>query len=171
MTLAFAQHAPFAIFTIAGLALLGIIFAIPITHWISGKMAEFLTFFPTTRFNKSQPLISHGIALTMQGRLHEATKFYEEFLKEHPGNLELYFNLIDLSFGPMNEPDYGEAMIAYADKRLKERERKMIRQRRDAILSGQIYPLKQLGWRKDKRSDHPEVAIPERLKGQFAPKS
>lgn len=171
MSLAFVDNAPFAIFTIAGLALAGIVFAIPFTHWISGKMASFLSFFPTTKFNKRQPQISHGIALSMQGRLHEAAKLYEGFLKEHPENLELYFNLIDLAFGPLDEPEYGQAMIKYADKRLNKRGRDMIRQRRDAILTGHLYPLKHLGWRKDEKSNHPEVAIPEALKGQFARKS
>ena len=62
MIIAIIEHAPFAIFTVGGLALLGIAMGIPFTHWVSGIMANFLTFFPTTKFNRPVPLISRGQA-------------------------------------------------------------------------------------------------------------
>jgi len=171
MILAASETSPVAVFIVAGLALGGIIFGIPIARWLGEKLGNILSFLPTEEFNKIQPLISQGIALGMQGRLHEAAFAYEKLLKTHPANLELYCHLLDLAFGPLNDHDYGEVLIKRGDRRLNERGRNYLRLHRDHILTGRSYPLKHLGWRKDARKDHPEVAIPEALKGQFAQKS
>ena len=170
MNLAVVEHAPFAVFLVAGLSIAGVVFGIPITNWIGGKLASVLSFLPTEKFSKSPPLISQGIALGMQGRLHEAAFVYEKFLKAHPDNLELYCHLLDLAFGPLHDHEYGEVLIKRGDKRLNKRGRKFLRVHRDAILSGASYPLKHLSWRKDPRKEQADMAIPEALKGQFAQK-
>ncbi|MEJ6579028.1 MAG: hypothetical protein QNL33_00685 [Akkermansiaceae bacterium] len=171
MFLAEAQTSPVAVFIVAGLAIGGIIFGIPIARWLGERLGDVLSFLPTDKFSKTLPLISQGTALGMQGRLHEAAFVYEKLLKTHPGNLELYCHLLDLAFGPLNDHAYGEVLIKRGDKHLNQRGRNYLRLHRDSILTGRAYPLKHLGWRKDARSDHPEVAIPEALKGQFAQKS
>ncbi|YCM42834.1 hypothetical protein V2O64_16115 [Verrucomicrobiaceae bacterium 227] len=167
MILNFTEHAPFAIFTVAGLALLGIIFGIPTSYWISGKLANFLSFFPTTTFNRTVPLLSRGEALTMQGRVSEAAEIYESFLEEHSDNLDLYIHLVDLAFGPLNDHPYGNLIIKRGDEHLTPRGQRVLRIHREAILSGELHPHQHLDWREDQKTDHPEVAIPESLKGQF----
>ncbi|YCM42832.1 hypothetical protein V2O64_16105 [Verrucomicrobiaceae bacterium 227] len=171
MILAASETSPVAVFIVAGLAIAGIFFGIPIARFLGGTLAGLLAIFPTEKFQKSQPLISQGIALGMQGRLHEAAYVYERFLKKHPRNLELYCHLLDLAFGPLDDHEYGEILIKRGDKFLNKRGRNFLRVHRDSILTGRFYPLKHLGWRKETRSNHPEVAIPEALKGQFAGKS
>jgi hypothetical protein len=71
----------------------------------------------------------------------------------------------------MQDAEMGDAIIAFGKKRLDRRGRRVIRERRNAIVLGQLYPLKHLGWRKMTESEHPKVEIPEALKGQFAPPS
>lgn len=156
---------------VAGLALGGIIFGIPIAKWIGEKIGDVLSFLPTEKFNKIQPLISQGVSLGMQGRLHEAAFVYERYLKKHPDNLDLYTHLLDLAFGPLNDYDYGEVIIKRSQKYLNKRCRRVLKHHRDSILNGSYTPLKHLGWRKDTRNDHPQVTIPEALKGQFAQRS
>ncbi len=169
--MAYIQHAPFAIFTVAALAILGILFAIPITHWVSQRMANALSFFSQERFRTPPPLLSRGDALAMQGEVAEAFHVFRQFLKKHPEDLEVYSRLIDLAFGPMQDAQLGDAIIAFGKKRLDKRGRRVILERRNAIVLGELYPLKHLGWRKETEYVHPKVEIPEALKGQFAPKS
>lgn len=170
-TPAVIEHAPFAVFTVAGLAMLGIVFSIPITHWVSQRMANVLSFFSTERFRKPPPLLSQGDALAMQGDVGGAFHLFRQFLKEHPQDLEIYSRLIDLAFGPMQDAELGDAIIEFGKKRLDRRGRRVIRERRNAIVLGELYPLKHLGWRKEVEYEHPKVEIPEALKGQFAPPS
>jgi len=169
MNIAFVENAPFAIFTIGGLALLGIAIGIPFTHWISGIIANYLSFFPTTKFHRPVPLISRGQALSMQGKLSEAAQVYESLLIDHPDNLELYINLVDLAFGPLDDHAYGNDIIHQGDEHLTPRGQRVLRIHREAILRGELTPLQHLGWQKDPKKDHPKVAIPEALKGQFSP--
>ncbi|MEJ6719885.1 MAG: hypothetical protein ACJAT6_000012 [Akkermansiaceae bacterium] len=172
MILAAALKGFFAIFSMVVAAIVVAIFlAIRTTHWVSQRMANALSFFSLERFRNPPPLLSQGDALAMQGDVGGAFHLFRQFLKEHPRNLEIYSRLIDLSFGPMQDAEIGDAIIAFGKKRLDRRGRRVIRERRNAIVLGQLYPLKHLGWRKMTESEHPKVEIPEALKGQFAPPS
>lgn len=99
----------------------------------------------------------------------EATDLYESYLEEHPDNADLYFHLIDLTFGPLDDPAHGYALINRAEDHLSERDCRALRLHREAVQSGEYRPLKHLGWCKDAKTDHPLVAIPEALRSQFAP--
>ncbi|MCX8238075.1 MAG: hypothetical protein OSB05_04575 [Akkermansiaceae bacterium] len=172
MILAAALKGFFAIFSMVVAAIVVAIFlAIRTTHWVSQRMANSLSFFSLERFRNPPPLLSQGDALAMQGDVSGAFHLFRQFLKKHPRNLEIYSRLIDLSFGPMQDAEMGDAIIAFGKKRLDRRGRRVIRERRNAIVLGQLYPLKHLGWRKMTESEHPKVEIPEALKGQFAPPS
>lgn len=171
MIIAFAINSFLAIFLmVAAGIVLAIFLAIPATHWVSQKMANALSFFSLERFRKPPPLLSHGDALAMQGEVAAAFHLFRKFLKQHPRNLEIYSRLIDLSFGPMQDAGLGDAVIAFGKKRLDRRGRRVIRERRNAIVLGDLYPLKHLGWRQETEYVHPKVEIPEALKGQFAPR-
>ena len=95
----------------------------------------------------------------------------EKHEKHLPRNLEIYSRLIDLAFGPMQDAKLGDAIIAFGVKRLNRRGRRVIKRRKNAILFGELYPLKHLGWREEAEYVHPKVEIPEELKGQFTPPS
>jgi len=107
----------------------------------------------------------------MQGEVMEAFHLFRRFLKEHPLDLEVYSRLIDLAYGPLQDVELGDAVLAFGKKRLDRRGRRVIRERRNAIVLGDLYPLKHLGWRQETEYVHPKVEIPEALKGQFAPPS
>ena len=148
-----------------------ILLAIPFAHWVSQKMANVLSFFSLEKFRKPPPMLSHGDALAMQGEVMAAFHLFRKFLKTHPRDLEVYSRLIDLAYGPMQDAELGDAVLAFGKKRLDKRGRRVIRERRNAIVLGDLYPLKHLGWRQDTEYVHPKVEIPESMKGQFAPPS
>ncbi len=168
MMIATTEQAPVLIYSLLGLALVAICFAVPVANWVSGKLASILSFFPTERFHKSPPLMSKGEALTMRGEIHEAAALYLGYLKEQSRELDISLRLLDLAHGPLEDPEMGESVMARAKVKLEEREQRLLRSHRDAILSGEYYPLRHLAWREDQENEHPEVAIPETLKGQFA---
>lgn len=172
MIFAAIDQSPLAIFLMvsAGL-LLAILLAIPASGWISQKMANVLSFFSLEKFRRPPPLLSKGDALAMQGRVGDAFHVFRQFLKYHPREIEIYTRLVDLAFGPMQDAELGDAIIAYGVKRLDRRGRRVIKQRRNAIVLGELYPLKHLGWREETEYVHPKVEIPSELKGQFAPPS
>jgi hypothetical protein len=151
--------------------LIAIFLALPVTNWVSEKMANALSFFSLEKFRKPPPLLSQGDALAMQGNVVGAFHLFRQFLKEHPRDLDVYSRLIDLAFGPMQDAELGDAIIAFGMKRLDKRGRRVIRVRRNAIVQGELYPLKHLGWRQETERVHPKVEIPEALKGQFLPPS
>ena len=170
VVISFIEHVPFAIFSVVGVVAVGALLGYPVSRWISEKVADFLSFFPTTQFNEAVPLLSRGQTLAMQGQLAEAAAIYESFLEEHPDNLEIYINLVDLAYGPLDDHAYGSYIIQLGDEHLTPRGQRVLRIHREAILRGELYPLQHLGWRKDQKTDHPEVSIPEALKGQFSKK-
>lgn len=170
MVLGAIGESPLAIFLLVSVGLLvAILLAIPTTGWVSQKMANVLSFFSLEKFRKPPPLLSKGDALAMQGRVGDAFHVFRQYLKDHPRNLEIYSRLIDLAFGPMQDAELGDAIIAFGVKRLDRRGRRVIKRRKNAILFGELYPLKHLGWREEAEYVHPKVEIPEELKGQFAP--
>ena len=106
----------------------------------------------------------------MRGELYPAFTLFRRFLNYHPQDLEVYFRLIDLAFGPMQDAELGDAIIAYSEKRLDKRGRRVLKQRRNAIVLGELYPLKHLAWRDETAYSHPKVEVPKLQRGQFAPK-
>lgn len=170
MILAAIEHGPLTIFLLvfAGLSV-AIILALPASHWVSQKMANVLSFFSLEKLRRPPPLLSRGDALAMQGRVGDAFHVFRQYLKRHPRDLELYLRLIDLAYGPMQDAGLGDAIIAYGLKRLDRRGKRIMKQRRNAIVLGDLYPLKHLGWRDRTEYVHPKVEIPKRQKGQFAP--
>jgi len=167
-----AMNNAVSIFMLVAAALMvAILLAIPATHWISQRMANVLSFFSLERFRKPPPLLSRGDALAMQGEVAAAFHVFRQFLKQHPRDLEVYCRLIDLAFGPMQDAKLGDAIIAFGKKRLDRRGRRVIRERRNAVVLGELYPLKHLGWRQETEYFHPKVEIPESMKGQFAQQS
>ena len=172
MMIAAINQDPKTIFSmIAGGLLLAILLAIPAANWISQRMANVLSFFSRERFKQPPPLLSKGDALAMQGRVGDAFHIFREFLKAHPRDIEIYTRLIDLAFGPMQDAGLGDAIVAYGEKRLDQRGRRVLKTRRNAIVLGELYPLKHLRWRDDLEYQHEKVELPSELKGQFGPKS
>jgi len=170
MILAVTDKGPLAIFLMVSAGLvLAIGLALPATHWISQKISNVLSFFSREKFRKPPPLLSRGDALAMQGRVGDAFHVFRQFLKNHPRDIEIYTRLIDLAFGPMQDTELGDAIIAFGLKRLDRRSRRVIKQRRNAIVLGDLYPLKHLGWRDQTEYVHQKVEMPSELNGHFAP--
>lgn len=147
-----------------------IILALPTTTWVSQRMANVLSFFSLERFRRPPPLLSKGDALAMRGEVYPAFNVFRRFLDHHPQDLEVYFRLIDLAFGPLQDAELGDAIIAYGVKRLDKRGRRVIKERRNAIVLGELYPFKHLAWRDETAYSHPKVEVPKLQRGQFAPK-
>lgn len=57
---ALLEHVPFAIFSVAGVTAAGILVGYPASLWISEKVANYLSVFPTTKFNRVLPLINRA---------------------------------------------------------------------------------------------------------------
>jgi hypothetical protein len=164
------NQSPLAVFLVVFAVLFcAIILALPATHWIGQRMANVLSFFSLERFRRPPPLLSKGDALAMRGEIYPAFNVFRRFLKHHPRDLEVYSRLIDLAFGPMQDAELGDAIIAFGVKRLDKRGRRVIKERRNAIVLGELYPLKHLAWRDDTAYSHPKVEVPKSLRGQFAP--
>ena len=106
----------------------------------------------------------------MQGHVYPAFNVFRRFLDYHPQDIEVYFRLIDLAFGPMQNAELGDAIIAYGVKRLDKRGRRVIKERRNAIVLGELYPLKHLAWRDETAYSHAKVEVPKLQRGQFAPR-
>jgi hypothetical protein len=166
------SHSPLAVFLVVfGVLMAAMILALPTTHWVSQRMANVLSFFSLEKFRRPPPLLSKGDALAMQGQVYPAFNVFRRFLDYHPENIEVYFRLIDLAFGPMQDAELGDAIIAFGVKRLDKRGRRVIKERRNAIVLGELYPLKHLGWRDEAAYSHAKVEVPELQRGQFAPKA
>jgi hypothetical protein len=106
--------------------------------------------------------------LAMQGKVNEAAALYENFLLNHPRNPEIHSRLIELAYGPLQDTQYGERVVARATKRLSKRDGEAARALSESIICGQLFPLRHLGWCKDATPEHPQVEIPNILKGQFS---
>lgn len=164
------NQSPIAAFlVIFAVLLMAVLVAVPTSHWVSQKMANVLSFFSLERFRRPPPLLSKGDALAMRGEIYPAFNVFRRFLNHHPRDLEVYSRLIDLAFGPMQDAELGDAIIAFGVKRLDKRGRRVIKERRNAIVLGELYPLKHLGWRDHVEYNHPKVEVPDALQGQFAP--
>lgn len=171
MILASWENSPLAAILMVFFVLIAaILLALPTTSWISQRMANVLSFFSLEKFRRPPPLLSKGDALAMRGEIYPAFNVFHRFLKYHPTDLEVYSRLIDLAFGPMQDADLGDSIIAYGVKRLDRRGRRVIRERRNAIVLGELYPLKHLAWRDETAYSHPKVEVPKIQRGQFAPK-
>lgn len=171
MALATIGQSPIsAFFFIFAVFMAAIILALPVSHWVSQRMANVLSFFSLDRFRRPPPLLSKGDALAMRGEVYPAFTLFRRFLQYHPQDLDVYSRLIDLAFGPMQDAELGDAIIAYGVKRLDKRGRRVIKERRNAIVLGELYPLKHLAWRDETAYSHPKVEVPKFQRGQFAPK-
>ncbi|MGB0326210.1 MAG: hypothetical protein ACPGJR_01640 [Akkermansiaceae bacterium] len=165
------NQSPMAVFLVVFAVLMAaILLALPTTHWISQRMANVLSFFSLEKFRRPPPLLSKGDALAMQGHVYPAFNVFRRFLDYHPQDIEVYFRLIDLAFGPMQNAELGDAIIAYGVKRLDKRGRRVIKERRNAIVLGELYPLKHLAWRDETAYSHAKVEVPKLQRGQFAPR-
>jgi hypothetical protein len=165
-----AQNLPTALFLIFACLIVAAILAIPVASWISEKLAQVLSFFSREKFRKSPPILSKGDALAMKGEVYPAFTLFRKLLTKHPQDIEIYYRLIDLAFGPMQDVELGDAIIAFGVKRLDKRPRRLIKERRNAIVLGELYPLKHLRWRDETTYNHPKVEVPTAQQGQFAPK-
>jgi len=171
MIVASLESSPLAAFLVVFFVLIAsIILALPATSWISQRMANVLSFFSLEKFRRPPPLLSKGDAMAMRGEVYPAFNVFHRFLKYHPTNLEVYSRLIDLAFGPMQDAELGDAIIAFGVKRLDKRGRRVIKERRNAIVMGELYPLKHLSWRDEAAYSHAKVEVPKLQRGQFAPK-
>ncbi len=165
------SQSPLAAFLVVFAVLIAaMVLAVPATHWVSQRMANVLSFFSLEKFRRPPPLLSKGDALAMQGQVYPAFNLFRRFLNYHPTDLDVYFRLIDLAFGPMQDPGLGDAIIAFGVKKLDKRGRRVIKERRNAIVLGELYPLKHLAWRDETAYSHKKVEVPKALRGQFKPK-
>lgn len=165
---AFVDNAPFAIFAVAGLAAVGIVMALPITHWIGRVMGDYLAGAPSDKFTGSIPMMGMASTHAMRGELNEAVALYESFLLKNPRELEIYIRLAEISYGPLQDQAYGDKVLERAKKNLPKPQFRAVADLSIAIVNKELFPLKHLGWCEDEVEEHPVVAIPESLKGQFA---
>jgi len=166
--LAFVDHAPFAIFTVALVALGGIIMSLPFTHWIGRLVGDYLAGAPTEKFTETLPMMGMASTHAMRGELNEAVALYESFLVKSPREMEIYVRLAEIAYGPLQDQAYGDKVLGRAKKNLPKQQFRAVADMSDAIVNKQLFPLKHLGWCDNEIEDKPVVEIPEALKGQFA---
>jgi|GEM_PF-5118386 len=68
-------------------------------------------------------------------------------LEDHPENAELYLRLMELAYGPLQKPDYGDQILERGlDQVTEEREIKLLLRLGSALKEGEIITHKHLGW-------------------------
>ena len=97
---AFVDSAPFATFVVAVIALAGIIFSLPLTHWIGRIMGDYLAGNPNEKYTNSTPMMGMASTHAMRGELNEAVALYESFLGKSPREMEIYVRLAEIAYGP-----------------------------------------------------------------------
>ena len=155
---------------IAVLILIGVAVGVPVSFWMSQKMANFLSFLPTEKFRKPTPLLGRAATLALAGKVSEAADQYESFLADHPQNKDLYFYLVELAAGPLQDPGYLKNILQRAENSLEyASDLQSLKEHARAIQKRELIPLKHLNWCKTPQVDRPDVVMPEILKGRFLP--
>jgi hypothetical protein len=168
---AFVDNAPFATFVVVVIALAGIMFSLPLTHWIGRIMGDYLAGNPNEKYTNSTPMMGMASTHAMRGELNEAVALYESFLGKSPREMEIYVRLAEIAYGPFQDQAYGDTVLERAKKNLTKQQFRAVADLSIAIVNKQLFPLKHLGWCDDEVKEHPEVEVPEKLKGQFAKKA
>ena len=169
--LALADNGLFATFVVAVIALGGIIISLPLTHWIGRVVGDYLAGNPNEKYTNSTPMMGMASTHAMRGELNEAVALYETFLRSNPREMEIYVRLAEIAYGPLQDQTYGDTVLERAKKNLTKPQFRAVADLSIAIVNKQLFPLKHLGWCDDEVKEHPEVEVPERLKGQFAKKA
>ncbi|MGC6425678.1 MAG: hypothetical protein ACON5H_01630 [Akkermansiaceae bacterium] len=168
---AFAKGVAMAFGMLGGALIIGIIAGLPSALWVSQKMTNFLMFTPTEKFKKPLPEMGRATTLALAGKVREATHLYEEFLLEHPEMKEIHLCLVELAFGPLQDEEYGNAIIARAERCLEfESDRDTVRHHAEVVRNQELIPLRHLGWCEVSAQEQPDVGIPELIKGRVLPK-
>lgn len=150
------------------LALFGIIAGLPTAHWLSQKMANFLSFQPTEKLHSPMPLLGRAATLAMNGEINQAADEYEMALVDHPEMKDLYFSLVELAAGPMQDSAYLKNILQRADERLEYRsDFENLLKHANAVKERKLIPLRHLNWCESPDVVHPVVEVPEILKGRF----
>ena len=136
-----------AVIAVGICALIGTISGFPVSQWISERMTSFFLGFSSEKFDKPQPLIGNAAAKAIKGDVLGATQDFETMLKEHPQNAELYLRLMELAYGPLQKPEYGDKLIARAKKKIRnEKDLKSLIRLGTALKEGNLITHKHLGW-------------------------
>ncbi|MDB4271172.1 hypothetical protein N9881_00445 [bacterium] len=172
MLLGFLKMLVIAVGTVVGALIVGIACGLPVSFWISQKMADFLSFLPTEKFRKPTPQLGKAATLAMNGKIYEAAAEYESFLQDHPESKELYFYLVELAAGPLEDPGYVRNILERAEGALEyQSDVEALREHARAVQKRELIPLKHLNWCSCPQVERPQVAVPEILKGRFIPES
>ncbi|MES2661450.1 MAG: hypothetical protein V4689_22720 [Verrucomicrobiota bacterium] len=137
---------------VAGCVVIGICTGYPAAQWIGRKFAELLSCLPTEKFAKPQPAMGIPASKAIRGDLDGAMESYEQLLLDHPQEKQIYLRMLEIAFGPLHAPDYGEDILQRGLQNLTcASERAAILSLSQALISGDFRPFKYL--------DHGEVAV------------
>lgn len=130
--------------------LFGMISGITVSSWVSERLSGLFLGLSSERFQKPQPLIGQAAAKAVRGDIQGAKADYERMLREHPGNAELYLRLMELSYGPLQRPEYGDRVLQHALRNIQsEHERKAVRRLGAALKNGEVINHQHLGFMKN----------------------
>lgn len=112
--------------------------------------------------------IGRASTLAINGDLSGAAEKHEEFLLDNPEMKETYFYSVELALGPMKDEKYGDDILARASEHLPcASDLASLLSHADAIRKKELIPLKHLVWCDILKLDHPDVRVPELLKGRM----
>ncbi len=129
----------------AGCVAAGIVTGYPAAHWFGQKLADLLSCLPTEKFVKSPPAYGIPASKAIRGDLDGAMESYELLLLDHPHDKQIYIRMLEIAFGPLHAPEYGENILQRGLENLPlESERAAIVSLSQALLSGEFHPFKYL---------------------------
>ena len=130
---------------VAGCVFIGICIGYPAAQWIGRKFAELLSCLPTEKFAKAPPAYGIPASKAIRGDLFGAMESYEQLLLDHPQDKQIYLRMLEIAFGPLHAPEYGENILQRGLKNLtRETERAVILSLTQELQSGQFMPFKYL---------------------------
>ena len=137
---------------VAGCVVAGICAGYPAAQWIGRKFAEILSCLPTPKFSKAPPAYGIPASKAIRGDLAGAMACYEQLLLDHPQDKQIYLRMLEITFGPLHAPEYGENVLQRGLQNLtSESEQAAILSLSQALKSGDFTPFKYL--------DHPQIAV------------
>ncbi|MEO5915309.1 MAG: hypothetical protein ABIS50_13835 [Luteolibacter sp.] len=152
-SVSFIQAFLVVLMMVTGCVVIGIATGYPAAHWIGRKFAELLSCLPTEKFAKAQPAYGIPASKAIRGDLEGAMESYEQLLLDHPQEKQIYLRMLEIAFGPLHAPEYGEDILQRGLKNLTgEADRAALYHLSLAIQNGEFTPFKYL--------DHAQVAVP-----------
>jgi len=137
----------FAISAVGVCSILGVFFGVPLATWLGEKLATVISCFSAEKFTKAQPLIGHAATKAVRGDVVGAMSDYSRMSRQHPRNGEIYLRMMELAYGPLQQPELGDQILKRAMKKVRNsKERRSLKRLGLALKEGNLITHKHLGW-------------------------